>query len=243
MYRAHCSHRIRALALIHHVVARKQVLRVLHGLELEVVARGVLEEHCPLLARHPLEPQVRLDDELDARVAHLVRKGLPLLFVEGKPKVRNRHLIPVDRVIVVNALVVIASPVTYNLMPVEAVVHPLAGGDPPLRAPESSPVEFACFLNVANRKRQVERLPRSGGGVDGEARLGGSAVRHHAQPHRTHACGRGEGKQCLFAEREGGGQRGGDARDGKSGSTGEEGQDDGSASGGAHRKHSVGVVW
>lgn len=53
-----------------HIIFCKQILWVAHSLELQRVAAGILEEHGPLLTCLTLEAKVRLDDELDTRLAH-----------------------------------------------------------------------------------------------------------------------------------------------------------------------------
>jgi hypothetical protein len=45
------------LALLHYILC-KQVIRVCHCLELEVVVKRVFEKHCVLLAGLPLEPDI-----------------------------------------------------------------------------------------------------------------------------------------------------------------------------------------
>lgn len=49
-----------------HFVFNKKVLGVFHGLELEVVSRGVFQKHGVLLARSALEPKRWRDDPFDA---------------------------------------------------------------------------------------------------------------------------------------------------------------------------------
>lgn len=98
------------------MVLGEEVVRVGHGLELEVVSTGILEEHGQLLARLTGEPQVRLDDELDALSLDPVSKGAELGDAETDSKVRDRDLVPVNRIEVVLSTIVIPSPVTHKLV-------------------------------------------------------------------------------------------------------------------------------
>ena len=67
---ATCSSRSCHLALLYGIL-RKQVVWRGHRFKLERIARGVFEEHCPLLAGSSLESDVRLDDKEHAIRAHL----------------------------------------------------------------------------------------------------------------------------------------------------------------------------
>ena len=131
-------------------------------LELEVVARGVLEEARPLLARRALEAQRRLDDERNARGLHAVDDVLPqLLRRHLEPKVRHGHLVAVDGVHVVLGAVLLADPVHNHLMAVHRVVLPLCGG-PALLEAQRLAVELlgdvdVVDLRVALMARYVRR--------------------------------------------------------------------------------------
>ena len=57
-----------------------------------------------------------------------------------KPRVRHRHLITIDRIVVVLTPVTLPNPVCHDLVPVQGVVLPLLGGAA-LNAAEDAAVE------------------------------------------------------------------------------------------------------
>lgn len=72
-----------------------------HGLELQVVARGVLEKHGPLLARLSREAQVRLHKEGDTRSFEARCQGVEVINGHAHAKVGHRHHVLVHVVEVV----------------------------------------------------------------------------------------------------------------------------------------------
>ena len=104
------------------VVFGKEVLWSGHGLELQVVSTGILEEHGVLLAWLAREPKVRLDDKLDALALEPVCQRVELGDAEARAKVRHRNFVAINRVVVVLPTIVSAHPVAHNLVakPIEA---------------------------------------------------------------------------------------------------------------------------
>ena len=68
---------------------------------------------------------MRLDDKFHTSIPHTLGKFMKLLFGQSQPNVRNGDFIAIDRVEVVDAAIVIANPVTNDLVSVQTVVLPL----------------------------------------------------------------------------------------------------------------------
>mmetsp|Transcript_1364 Transcript_1364/g.3390 ORF Transcript_1364/g.3390 Transcript_1364/m.3390 type:complete len:221 (-) Transcript_1364:220-882(-) len=157
------SHRaaafVAAVLLGRNVVLGKEVRMVRHRLELEVVSRRVLEEHGVLFPRLALESKVGLDDEFDPVRPQPVRQVFELLHrLERQARVWDGNLVAIDRIVVVDAPVVVPGPVTDDLVTVQRIVLPFAGG-PSLLASEHRPVESLGFLERMDGKGVVEGIP------------------------------------------------------------------------------------
>eukprot|EP00614_Pseudopedinella_elastica_P013554 CAMPEP_0172594236 /NCGR_PEP_ID=MMETSP1068-20121228/13585_1 /TAXON_ID=35684 /ORGANISM="Pseudopedinella elastica, Strain CCMP716" /LENGTH=150 /DNA_ID=CAMNT_0013392155 /DNA_START=245 /DNA_END=697 /DNA_ORIENTATION=+ len=131
-----------------------------HGLELEVVSRRVLEEHGPLLARLSLEPKRWRDDEVDFVLLQPSRQTLKAFFAERKPKVRNRDLVAVDRVVEIRAAVVLSDPVANYLVALEGIVLPLCRA-PALRESKHSAIKLFGDFKIMHGECKMERRSRS----------------------------------------------------------------------------------
>mmetsp|Transcript_22689 Transcript_22689/g.56359 ORF Transcript_22689/g.56359 Transcript_22689/m.56359 type:complete len:211 (+) Transcript_22689:28-660(+) len=134
----------------------KEKVGIGHGFELQVVVAGVFEKHRHLFASLPVEPEVGLDDKLDAARFKPLGQRIKLLPGEAGPKVRDGDLVAVDGVEVVRSPVVLADPVANDLVAEEVVVLPL-GGAPALLEAENSAVEFLGKLEIMHRDGQMER--------------------------------------------------------------------------------------
>eukprot|EP00515_Schizochytrium_aggregatum_P017626 CAMPEP_0202101564 /NCGR_PEP_ID=MMETSP0965-20130614/3808_1 /ASSEMBLY_ACC=CAM_ASM_000507 /TAXON_ID=4773 /ORGANISM="Schizochytrium aggregatum, Strain ATCC28209" /LENGTH=307 /DNA_ID=CAMNT_0048670283 /DNA_START=384 /DNA_END=1306 /DNA_ORIENTATION=- len=157
-------------------VAREEILRVLHRLELERVAGRVLEEHGPLLTWKALEAQVRLDHELGVDLLEAGCEFVELGLGQHDAKVRHGHLVRVHWVEVAGGAVVRADVVANDLVAKEAVVNPLAGRLAALEAAQDGPVERAGCIEVVHREGEVE-----GPEALGHLRLAGAQVRAEAR--------------------------------------------------------------
>mmetsp|Transcript_15712 Transcript_15712/g.39190 ORF Transcript_15712/g.39190 Transcript_15712/m.39190 type:complete len:259 (+) Transcript_15712:171-947(+) len=140
-----------------HPVLSKQVGWVGHGLELNGIVGGVMEKHGPLLTRLALEPEVRLNDKLEAGPCpEAGGQRMELVHRQRHTKVWHRHCIAIHRIRAV-AGVVTLNQVRHDLVTIEIEIHPCVGG-PPLAAAQHPGVKGARFLDVPHGERDVERL-------------------------------------------------------------------------------------
>jgi len=78
---------------------REELTYVGECLELECISGWIQEEHRGLLPWLTLEPCVRFDDEPCAPRAKTLSQRLPLILSKYHPKMGNRHIMTVDRII------------------------------------------------------------------------------------------------------------------------------------------------
>lgn len=152
---------IRLVILLLYVVFCEEILGPSHRLELQVVPARVLEEHRPLLPRHPLEPKCRLDDELDVGGPQALHESVELGQGQRQPRVGNWHLVTVNGVVIILAAVIIPHPMSYNLVAVEGVILPLLAA-PALDAAKDTAVELLGKSKVVNGEGHVERTAGCG---------------------------------------------------------------------------------
>lgn len=147
------------------VVLGKEIGVIRHGLEFQVVPRRVLEKHGVLFPRLALEPQMGFNDELDAVRSDSFRQLLKLLDgFQRQSRVRDGDLVAIDRVVVIDAPVIVPGPVTHNLVSIKGIVLPLFGG-PSLFAAQDSPVKVFGVIQRVDRKGVVEGIPGGGAGA------------------------------------------------------------------------------
>lgn len=132
-----------------------------HGLELQIVSRGVLEEHSVLFAGLALESQGWFNNEFDVVGLESIDQFVELFDgFEGQTSMRYGNLVAIDGVVVIDAPVVIAGPVTNDLVTIEGIVLPLFGRSTLLASQDGS-VEFFGFFEGMNGKGVVEGISRS----------------------------------------------------------------------------------
>ena len=82
-----------------HASTCEELTQVSECLELESVTGRVQEEHRGLLTRLTLEAGVRFDDEPHARIAKTRGQRLPLILSQYHAKMRNGHIMAIDRIV------------------------------------------------------------------------------------------------------------------------------------------------
>jgi len=105
------------------------------------------------LARLAGEAEVRLDDEVHARAAKPVGELVELRHAQQQPEVRDRHVVPVDRV--GDRRGARGSKVGDELVPAQVPVGPGVGAAP-RRAAKDVAVEGTRCVQVVHRHGQVE---------------------------------------------------------------------------------------
>lgn len=123
-------------------------------LELQSVSGRVAEEHRCLLARLPLEADVRRDAELDPSRLHPGGQRLPVGHAQHDAEVRHRHLMTVDR-IAGRLRPGIGVEVRDDLVPAKIEVDPVVAAAP-LAAAQHVAIEGACRRQIVDRKGEVE---------------------------------------------------------------------------------------
>ena len=135
---------------------RKQLRNVLKRLELQGISGWIKQKHRRLLARLALEPYIRFDDERDVGGSKSVGQRMPAVPRQYDTKMRNRNIMPIDRVAVIG--IGRLDPVdhmSHDLMTEEVVV------DPPITASslwtsKQIAVETAGCREIVHRKGQMK---------------------------------------------------------------------------------------
>lgn len=140
---------------VHHIVLGKQVLDGSHGLEFEVVPRGIFEEHGPLFPRLALESKMRLNNELDTGISYALGQRMELFFGQSQPNVRHGNLVSVHGIEVIDASIVISYPMRNNLVSMQSIILPFVGRAA-LLASEDVTIKFFCQCKIMDGERIVK---------------------------------------------------------------------------------------
>lgn len=74
----------------------EQTRRIAKRLELECIARSIVEEERRLFANFPWKANAGLDDEIDSSVLQTLCESVPLRPLKYYAKVRNRDILAID---------------------------------------------------------------------------------------------------------------------------------------------------
>ena len=134
----------------------EELAHILEGLEFEGIAARVEQEHGGLLANLSFESNVRFDHKFGTERLEALCQRFPFFPSQDDAEVRNRNVVPVDRV-AVNALLRGGFRVFVNhqLMPVKVEVDPLVTGTTLFQAKDLS-VKSAGCSQVVNGDGEVE---------------------------------------------------------------------------------------
>ena len=104
----------------------EKIIRVGHRLELKVIVARVFEKHGFLLSRLSCKSLMRLQNELHPFLFEIIGQSFPYTVCEACAEMSNWHFIAIDWVVVILSSVVIADPVTHELITKEVVVLPFS---------------------------------------------------------------------------------------------------------------------
>src|SRR5690606_22309133 len=136
--------------------ASEQLRRIPERLELERVARRIVEEHRRLLADQALEADPRLDHETRTGCPQAPCERMPRFPIEHHAEMRHRYIVAVDRIVMPAALARAGIQVGDELVAEEVEVDPLVSAAA-LRATEQPAVELAGQRQVMYRNGEMER--------------------------------------------------------------------------------------
>mmetsp|Transcript_2475 Transcript_2475/g.3789 ORF Transcript_2475/g.3789 Transcript_2475/m.3789 type:complete len:90 (+) Transcript_2475:134-403(+) len=88
---------------------------------------------------------MRFNNKFNARFLDPFRQRMELLHRKRQPGMRHGNLVPIHRVVVVHASIIVPDPVAYDLMTVQGVILPFFGGSALLTA-EDGAVELFGFV-------------------------------------------------------------------------------------------------
>ena len=134
---------------------RKKLRQISETLEFERVTRGVSQEHCSLFAHLSFKSDARGDEKVALGRLKPVRQRLPVLHRQDHSEVTRRNAVTIHRVGVGRSQIVIDEVQRY-LVAQEVQIDPALVGAACAHA-ERAAVEVSCYLEIVNRKREVER--------------------------------------------------------------------------------------
>lgn len=102
---------------------------------------------------------MRLDNKFYASIPHTLGKFMKLLFGQSQPNMRHGDFVAIDRVEVVDAAIIVANPVTNDLVSVQTVVLPLLTRST-LGTTQNIAIKFLCRIERVDRERVVKRRTR-----------------------------------------------------------------------------------
>ncbi len=146
--------------------------RIPERLELERVARRVVEKHRRLFADLAGEADARLDFETRTRLAQALRQRLPGLPLQHHPEMRHWHVVPVHRV-VMHVRLATRVEMRDQLVTEEIEIHPVLAAAP-FGTAEESAIETAGCAQGMDRYGEMEWLKHVTTGVS-----------HHSSRART----------------------------------------------------------
>ena len=132
----------------------KQLIHIFKGLELQGIARRILDEENLLLARFAFEAGAWLDEKIDLVFPHAADEFLPLIHPEHHPEMEGRNLVAIDFVALHDGRIV--DEMSDDLVTEEVEVDPLVAA-PADSTPDDVTVERLGPGEVVDGKGEVER--------------------------------------------------------------------------------------
>jgi hypothetical protein len=129
---------------------------ILERLEFKCIAGWVKKKHRCLLARLPLEANVRLDDEFGVRSLEPVGERVPLAHAENDAEMATRHIVAIDVARFCHRAFV-GRQMRHNLVSIKIEINPMIGRTS-FFATEQIEVELSSGVEIVGWEGEMEGL-------------------------------------------------------------------------------------